>query len=91
VTTKDEALQKALDALKLGAAMYSPGGTAHDQITTAITTCREALNLDQYKSDQDSFVVWVHPEDLQQARKNPHMCRVEPTQRLDFFVPLYNK
>lgn len=87
MTTRDEALQKALDALKLGAAMYSPGGTAHDQITTAITICREALN----KSDQDSFVVWVHPEDLQQARKNPHMCRVEPTQRLDFFVPLYNK
>jgi hypothetical protein len=87
VTTKDEALQKALDALKLGAAMYSPGGTAHAQITAAITTCREALN----KSDQDSFVVWVHPEDLQQARKNPHMCRMWPTQRIDFFVPLYNK
>ena len=27
MTTKDEALRLALDALKLGAAMYSPAGT----------------------------------------------------------------
>ena len=43
MTTKDEALQVALDALKLGAAMYSPGGTAHDQIAAATAICREAL------------------------------------------------
>ena len=43
MTTKDEALKVALDALKLGAAMYSPGGTAHAQIAAAIAACREAL------------------------------------------------
>ena len=43
MTTKDEALKQALDALKLGAAMYSPAGTAHAQIAAAIIACREAL------------------------------------------------
>ena len=43
MTTKDEALEQVLDALKLGAAMYSPAGTAHAQIAAAITTCRTAL------------------------------------------------
>ena len=43
MTTKDEALKMALDALKLGSAMYSPGGTAHAQIAAAIAACREAL------------------------------------------------
>ena len=32
-----------LEALKLGAAMYSPAGTAHAQIAAAIIDCREAL------------------------------------------------
>lgn len=43
MTTKDEALKQALDALKLGAAMYSPAGTAHAQIAASIAACREAL------------------------------------------------
>ena len=43
MTTKDEALRMAMDALKLGAAMYSPAGTAHAQIAAAIAACREAL------------------------------------------------
>ena len=43
MTTKDEALKQALDALKLGAAMYSPAGTAHAQIAAAIIACRESL------------------------------------------------
>ena len=41
--TKDEALKQALDALKLGAAMYSPAGTAHAQIAASIAACRAAL------------------------------------------------
>ena len=51
MTTKDEALKMALDALKLGAAMYSPGGTAHAQIAAAIAACREAL---AQKDERDS-------------------------------------
>ena len=43
MTTKDEALKMALDALELGAAMYSPAGTAHAQIAAAIIACRESL------------------------------------------------
>ena len=43
MTTKDEALNMALDALKLGAAMYSPAGTAHAQIAASIAACRAAL------------------------------------------------
>ena len=43
MTTKDEALKQALEALKLGAAMYSPAGTAHAQIAASIAACREAL------------------------------------------------
>ena len=51
MTTIDEALKMALDALKLGAAMYSPGGTAHAQIAAAIAACREAL---AQKDERDS-------------------------------------
>lgn len=50
MTTKDEALKQALDALKLGAAMYSPAGTAHAQIAAAIIACRAAL---AQKDEQD--------------------------------------
>ena len=56
MTTKDEALRMAMDALKLGAAMYSPAGTAHAQIAAAIAACREALA----QKDEQEPVAWCH-------------------------------
>ena len=54
MTTKDEALKQALDALKLGAAMYSPAGTAHAQIAASIAACREAL---EQKDEQEPVAI----------------------------------
>ena len=54
MTTKDEALKQALEALKLGAAMYSPAGTAHAQIAASIAACREALA----QKDEQEPVLW---------------------------------
>lgn len=34
-------------------------------------------------------IVWIQPNHLQQARKAPFLCRVEPTQGQPDFVPLY--
>lgn len=33
--------------------------------------------------------VWIQPNHLQKAKATPFMCRVEPTQRMKDFVPLY--
>lgn len=33
--------------------------------------------------------VYIQSDHLQKARRSPHLCRVEPTQRLPDFVPLY--
>ena len=56
MTTKDEALKQALDALKLGAAMYSPAGTAHAQIAAAaIIACRAALA----QKDEQKPAAWM--------------------------------
>jgi hypothetical protein len=32
---------------------------------------------------------WIQSTHLQQAQREPSLCRVEPTQRLPDFVPLY--
>ena len=63
MTTKDEALKQALDALKLGAAMYSPAGTAHAQIAASIAACREAL---AQKDEQEPVMQLkrIHPLDV---------------------------
>jgi hypothetical protein len=34
-------------------------------------------------------VAWIQSTHLQQAQRAPFLCRVEPTQRLSDFVPLY--
>lgn len=34
-------------------------------------------------------VAWIQPDHLQKARQAPFLCRVEPTQRMVDFVPLY--
>jgi hypothetical protein len=34
-------------------------------------------------------VAWIQSTHLQQAQREPSLCRVEPTQRLSDFVPLY--
>ena len=43
-----------LELLKLGAAMYSPAGTAHAQIAASIAACREAL---AQKDEQESAAI----------------------------------
>lgn len=34
-------------------------------------------------------VAWIQSNHLQKAQREPFLCRVEPTQRLSDFVPLY--
>ncbi len=36
-------------------------------------------------------VAWIQSNHLQQAQREPFLCRVEPTQRLTDFVPLYTQ
>ena len=38
---------------------------------------------------QEPEPVWIQSNHLDHARREPSMCRVEPTQRLPDFVPLY--
>ena len=96
MTTKDEALQMALDALEFSQGYLDeladahgvpkkpkPGSTAWN-VNRAITACREALA----QKDEQEPVAWIQPNHLQQARIAPFLCRVEPSGRADF-VPLY--
>jgi len=34
-------------------------------------------------------VAWIQPNHLQQARRAPFQCRVEPTKRMSDFIPIY--
>lgn len=48
-----------------------------------ITALRAALDA------PESEPVWIQRTHLESARREPSMCRVEPTQRRPDFVPLY--
>lgn len=130
MTTKDEALQAALDAL----CRTFPTGKYERELEqvcrAAIAACREALAqkdeqepvawrfkerpdesrsawhyVAKKKSVPHGFpyqslytappnrqpTAWIHPGHLDEARKNPFMCRVEPTQRIEYFIPIYTK
>lgn len=39
--------------------------------------------------DYKEPVAWIQADHLQKAKAAPFLCRVEPTQRLPDFVPLY--
>jgi hypothetical protein len=44
---------------------------------------------DRPEEQEQEPVAWIQSNHLQQAQREPFLCRVEPTQRLSDFVPLY--
>jgi hypothetical protein len=79
MTTLREAAQQALEALEVFATCFSDGNEA-------ITALRAAL-----AQQEQEPVAWIQSNHLQQAQREPFLCRVEPTQRLTDFVPLYTQ
>ena len=55
-------------------------GALRDKAMDAI---RAALDVPELEP------VWIQSNHLDHARREPSMCRLEPTQRLPDFVPLY--
>ena len=70
-----EAMKLALEALE---ERYV--GALRDKAMDAI---RAALDVPELEP------VWIQSNHLDHARREPSMCRLEPTQRLPDFVPLY--
>ena len=70
-----EAMKLALEALE---ERYV--GALRDK---AIDALRAALDAPEPEP------VWIQRTHLEWARREPSMCRVEPTQRLPDFIPLY--
>ena len=77
-------MQKALEALdEIWSLGFRSTGDRHKD---AITTLRAAL---AHQEREPKPVAWIQSNHLQQAQRAPFLCRVEPTQRLSDFVPLY--
>ena len=50
----------------------------------------DALSLLRAKRDErDAEPIWIQPNHLEKAKMGPYLCRVEPTQRMADFVPLF--
>jgi len=41
--------------------------------------------------EAEGMAVWIRPDHLYKARQAPYLCRVEPTQRMSDFVPLFTR
>ena len=54
----------------------------------AYLTTPEAAPQRQSEPEQEP-VAWIQSNHLQKAQREPFLCRVEPTQRLPDFVPIY--
>ena len=83
------AAQQALEALENGRRVRAcEGGTKYQPPLeeAAITALKTAL--EQQEQEQEP-VAWIQPDHLQKARQAPFLCRVEPTQRMSDFVPIY--
>lgn len=50
----------------------------------------DALRAALAQQEQEP-AAWIQSNHLQQAQREPFLCRVEPTQRLTDFVPLYTQ
>ena len=70
-----EVMKQALEALE---ERYV--GALRDKAMDAI---RAALDVPELEP------VWIQSNHLDHARREPSMCRLEPTQRLPDFIPLY--
>ena len=50
----------------------------------------QALDVvEAFKAQNDAEPVWIQPDHLEKAKMGPYLCRVEPTQRMADFVPLF--
>lgn len=47
--------------------------------------------IEQYARGDAAPVAWIQPDHLQKARVYPFLCRVEPTQRMADFVPVFTR
>ena len=97
-----EVMKQALDALESHAHI---GIKADKAITSLRQAIAEQIQdyergfidgmQEQMKRSVDQAVramsapVWIQSNHLDQARREPSMCRLEPTQRLPDFIPLY--
>ena len=100
-----EAMKLALDALENHTAIKHPQqryyrDRAIDALRAALDAPEPTIkfldpnawkvgNPDTEPISVFSKPVWIQSNHLDQARREPSMCRVEPTQRLPDFVPLY--
>lgn len=85
MTTLREAAANLLNALEA-----SSGTVSIDQWVDMCRALRTALAEPTCKGDlQVEPVAWIQQDHLEKARRAPFLCRVEPTQRVADFVPLY--
>lgn len=80
MTTLREAAQQALEALSFSC----PAPDLMSKHEAAEAALRAAL-----EQPEQEPVAWIQSNHLQQAQREPFLCRVEPMQRLPDFVPLY--
>jgi hypothetical protein len=99
--TDRELMHQALNALEvMRPACFAK--TTLKAADTAITALRDRLAQPEQElvidcprcghccpqSEQEP-VAWIQPNHLQQARRAPFQCRVEPTKRMSDFIPIY--
>jgi hypothetical protein len=76
-------LERALEAMEWASDLNAVAQN-HTPLHDAIDNLRAAL-----AQQEQEPVAWIQSTHLQQAQREPSLCRVEPTQRLPDFVPLY--
>ena len=90
MTTLRQAAQQALEALEQSETLvpYEGFGMLRREAERKHEAAIAALKAALAQPEQEP-VAWIQSNHLQQAQREPFLCRVEPTQRLPDFVPLY--
>ena len=86
-----EAMKQALEALE----SCTPADTSTGHVVwpsydeQAVAQAITALDAAIEAAEKQEPVAWIQPNHLQQARRAPFLCRVEPTKRMSDFIPIY--
>lgn len=85
-TDRDQELRDMIARFRNAAIEFGQGDIhQHGEMIAAQTALYAALASAPAAAEP----VYIQSDHLQKARRSPHLCRVEPTQRLPDFVPLY--
>lgn len=87
-TTTPREHEDAITALRAALAQQEPRNQCGETCERAKLCAVCAKELAQQEQEP---VAWIQSNHLQQAQREPFLCRVEPTQRLTDFVPLYTQ